>query len=70
LAPLSSSLPGGGDTGGLLQPFNPSKFSAKIVSITDRDTVDVLGPGGPSYAVRLAGIDAPEHGQPFGTESP
>ncbi len=52
------------------QPVNaPNKFSAKVVSITDGDTVDALDSGGLTHAVRLAGIDAPEHGQPFGTES-
>jgi endonuclease YncB( thermonuclease family) len=45
------------------------KFSAKIVSITDGDTVDVLAPSNLTYAVRLAGIDAPEHDQTFGAQS-
>lgn len=39
------------------------------MSITDGDTVDVLAPGDLTYAVRLAGIDAPEHDQPFGSQS-
>jgi hypothetical protein len=47
----------------------PSTFSAKVVSITDGDTVDALAPGGLAYAVRLEGIDAPEHDQPFGSQS-
>jgi hypothetical protein len=46
-----------------------SKFSAKVVAITDGDTVDVLAPGGLTYAIRLAGIDAPEHDQVFGSQS-
>lgn len=46
-----------------------SSFSAKVVNITDGDTVDVFGPGGFTYAVRLEGIDAPEHDQPFGSQS-
>jgi endonuclease YncB( thermonuclease family) len=46
-----------------------SKFSAEVVSITDGDTVDVLTPGGLTYVVRLAGIDAPEHDQVFGSQS-
>jgi endonuclease YncB( thermonuclease family) len=51
-------------------PLNtPNKFSAKIVSITDGDTVDVLDQGGLTHAVRLAGIDAPEQSQPFGSQS-
>jgi endonuclease YncB( thermonuclease family) len=51
----------------LANPIN--HFSAKVVSITDGDTVDVLAPGNLTYAVRLAGIDAPEHDQTFGAQS-
>jgi endonuclease YncB( thermonuclease family) len=52
------------------QLANPLKrFHGKVVDITDGDTVDVLTPANLTYAVRLAGIDAPEHDQPFGTES-
>jgi endonuclease YncB( thermonuclease family) len=52
------------------QPLNQQNtFSAKVVSITDGDTVDVLGPDNATYAVRLSGIDAPEHDQAFGTQS-
>jgi endonuclease YncB( thermonuclease family) len=51
----------------LANPLN--HFSAKVVSITDGDTVDVLAPGNLTYAVRLAGIDAPEHDQAFGAQS-
>lgn len=46
-----------------------SKFAANVVSITDGDTVDVGTPGGLTYSVRLAGIDAPEHDQAFGSRS-
>src|SRR5216684_4030803 len=52
------------------QPLNPSNtFSAKVVNITDGDTVDVLRSDNFTYAVRLSGIDAPEHDQAFGTQS-
>jgi endonuclease YncB( thermonuclease family) len=47
----------------------PNTFSAKVVSITDDDTVDVLRSDNFTYAIRLAGIDAPEHDQVFGTQS-
>ena len=47
----------------------PNRFSAKVTNITDGDTVNVLDPGGTTYAIRLAGIDAPEHDQAFGTQS-
>jgi endonuclease YncB( thermonuclease family) len=42
------------------QPVPLNRFSAKVVGITDGDTVDVTGPGGAIYAIRLTGIDAPE----------
>jgi len=45
------------------------KFSAKILGIVDGDTVQALTPGHLIYAVRLAGIDAPESAQPFGKQS-
>jgi endonuclease YncB( thermonuclease family) len=62
------SIPSEATTAG--QPANSlSSFSAKVVSITDGDTVDVLGPRNLTYAIRLAGIDAPEHDQAFGRES-
>jgi endonuclease YncB( thermonuclease family) len=48
---------------------DPNKFSAKVVAITDGDTVDALDSRGLTYSIRLAGIDAPEHDQPFGPES-
>src|SRR5713101_5759996 len=47
----------------------PNTFSAKVVSITDGDTVDVLRSDNFTYAIRLTGIDAPEHDQAFGTQS-
>jgi endonuclease YncB( thermonuclease family) len=64
--PASASAPavGAGEAANAL-----SKFSAKVVSITDGDTVDVLTPAGLTYAVRLEGIDAPEHDQAFGSQS-
>jgi endonuclease YncB( thermonuclease family) len=47
----------------------PNTFAAKIISITDGDTVDVLDQENQTRVIRLAGIDAPEHDQAFGTES-
>ena len=44
-------------------------LTAKIVSIADGDTVTAVLSGGRSVDVRLEGIDAPEHGQAFGSAS-
>lgn len=44
-------------------------FTARVVGITDGDTITVLAPGNVQYRIRLAGIDAPEHNQAFGTRS-
>lgn len=41
----------------------------KVVSIADGDTITVLDAAKRPYRVRLAGIDAPEHAQPFATAS-
>jgi endonuclease YncB( thermonuclease family) len=69
---ISTSLPApaASAVAAAANPINPlSKFSAKVASITDGDTVGVLAPGGQTYAIRLAGIDAPEHNQAFGSQS-
>jgi endonuclease YncB( thermonuclease family) len=41
------------------------EFTGTVVRILDGDTLDVLV-GGSTVRVRLAGIDCPERGQPFG----
>jgi endonuclease YncB( thermonuclease family) len=46
-----------------------NRFSAKVAGVTDGDTVDVLKPDGLTYSIRLAGIDAPESAQAFGSQS-
>ena len=46
----------------------PEKFTGKVVAVADGDTVTVLL-NRRQYKVRLAGIDAPEKGQAFGTKS-
>jgi endonuclease YncB( thermonuclease family) len=38
----------------------------RVVGVTDGDTVTVLDAAKAQHKVRLAGIDAPEKGQPFG----
>jgi micrococcal nuclease len=41
-------------------------FTARVVSVHDGDTITALADGNRQVKVRLAGIDAPELGQPFG----
>ena len=41
----------------------------RVVSVHDGDTVRCLDDGNREHKIRLAGIDAPETGQPFGTVS-
>jgi len=43
-------------------------FCGRVVKVHDGDTVTVLA-GGAERRVRLAGIDAPERGQPYGSAS-
>jgi micrococcal nuclease len=44
------------------------EFKAKVVGITDGDTIKVLKDG-VEYKIRLRGIDCPEKGQPFGKQA-
>ena len=44
-----------------------AEMTGRVVGIIDGDTIDVLMPGFQVARVRLAGIDAPERGQAFGT---
>jgi endonuclease YncB( thermonuclease family) len=44
-------------------------FDARVVGITDGDTVTVLDASNVQHRIRLAGIDAPEKGQPFAERS-
>ena len=44
-------------------------LTARVVGITDGDTITVLISGKQQAVVRLAGIDAPEHEQAFGSAS-
>lgn len=42
-------------------------FEGKVVAVQDGDTLSVLGPARQVVKVRLAGVDAPEHHQAFGS---
>lgn len=41
-------------------------YAGRIVGVVDGDTVDLLSLSKELHRIRLAGIDAPERGQPFG----
>jgi len=46
----------------------PQTFSGKVVSIKDGDTIEVLHDG-KAVRIRLAHIDCPEKGQPYGSNA-
>jgi endonuclease YncB( thermonuclease family) len=50
----------------LTQPARAAELIGTIVRVADGDTVTVLAPGNAQHRIRLAGIDAPERGQPYG----
>ncbi len=52
-----------------LTPAHASELRGRVVAIADGDTVTVLDDGQAQHKIRLAGIDAPERGQPFGDAS-
>ena len=45
--------------------FFQTDFSAKVVSIKDGDSIEVIDSNKNTFIVRLAHIDCPEYGQPF-----
>jgi len=45
------------------------EISGRVVKIADGDTLTVLDASNEQHRIRLAGIDAPEKGQPFGTKA-
>jgi endonuclease YncB( thermonuclease family) len=47
----------------------PTQLLGRVVGIADGDTLTILDDGNQQFKVRLAGIDAPERGQPFGQTS-
>jgi len=50
----------------LFLPDAPCRTEGKVIKITDGDTVHVLDAEKTTHKIRLAGIDAPERGQPYG----
>lgn len=47
----------------------PVRFSARVVGITDGDSLMVLDEQNQQHRIRLAEVDAPERGQPWGDRS-
>jgi len=45
------------------------EVAGKVVKIADGDTLTILDGSNTQHKIRLAGIDAPEKGQPFGTKA-
>ena len=46
-----------------------TRYEGQVVRVLDGDTIDVLSGASQRQRVRLANIDAPEKGQPFGQKS-
>jgi endonuclease YncB( thermonuclease family) len=55
--------------GGEARAQDAVSFRARVVAVTDGDTVTVLDEQNQQHRVRLAEIDAPERGQPWGNRS-
>ena len=47
-------------------PLTAHAWMAKVVSVTDGDTIKVSNVGHEQVKIRLYGIDSPEKGQPYG----
>jgi endonuclease YncB( thermonuclease family) len=55
---------------GISLDYLPNKYTGRVAGVTDGDTIDVaLNPSGQIQAIRLAGIDAPESAEAFGSQS-
>ncbi|MDB0284727.1 nuclease, partial [Acinetobacter baumannii] len=52
-----------------LSNYCHADFVAKVVGVTDGDTITVLDAQKNQVRIRLANIDAPEKNQPFGSRS-
>lgn len=68
LAALLAALPVG-FLAASAHAVEPQSLEGRVVSVEDGDTVTVLDAGRVQHRVRVAGIDAPERGQPGGVRS-
>ena len=50
-------------------PALADTLTSRVVGVTDGDTITVLDAANTQHKIRLAGLDAPEKGQPFGERS-
>jgi len=50
-------------------PVLANALIARVVGVSDGDTITVVAATRAQHNIRLAGIDAPEKGQPFGNRS-
>ncbi|WP_422923141.1 thermonuclease family protein [Singulisphaera sp. PoT] len=50
-------------------PAPPGSYPARVVGISDGDTLTVLAAGNRQVKIRLHGIDCPETGQDFGARA-
>src|SRR5262245_32173590 len=53
----------------LAAPGSAPDFTARVVGVSDGDTITVLRDGRTQVRIRLWGIDAPETGQDFGARA-
>jgi endonuclease YncB( thermonuclease family) len=52
-----------------IPPAFAARLSGQVVAVADGDTITVLDADNHQHRVRIAGIDAPEKRQPYGTKS-
>ena len=50
-------------------PVFGDEITGRVAAITDGDTLKILTPAQEQIKIRLAGIDAPEHDQPYGSRA-